>query len=121
MYSLLYAIWKVLDYGAMTPRLLLCSFHMIGKKIAIIVRYDVYGGARVSHNWWLADAALLFLLLFISPHSSILTKVAHLVVELVTLWQLFFEAKVCHQYWHPVLHLKVWETWQRCHLLLQVV
>ena len=92
MYSLFYAVWKVLDYDAGTPRRLLCSFHMVGKKIAIIVRHDVYGGARVSHNWWLADAALLLLLLFISTHSSVLTKVVHLVVELVTHWQLFFEA-----------------------------
>ena len=92
MYSLLYAVWKVLDYDAVAPRRLLCSFHMVGKKIAIIVRHDVYGGTRVSHNWWLADAALLLLLLFISPHSSVLTKVVHLAVELVALWQLFFEA-----------------------------
>ena len=50
MYSLLYAVWKVLDYDAVAPRRLIYSFHMFGKKITIIVRHDVYSGARVSHN-----------------------------------------------------------------------
>ena len=121
MYSLLYAVCKVLDHGTTKLRHLLFSSGMVVKKIAIIVRYDVYGGARVRYTCWIADSTLLLLLLFMSPRSCILTKVVQLAVELVAPRNFFILTEMCHQQRHPVLYLKIREGRQRRHLLLQVL